>query len=888
MNFKTILFTGFGVVIIAVGMIIGIIINTYYNQTQQMNELVNDRYFKIEHANTIRYELGSIDLDILTENSEIDIHSIELSDKAFQSANQKLVELENIMEFQQAKDILAKLSNHYDSFKLSYDELIANKFTRDASLLESAKEDKEQIIKTAEELIHFQETVMQDTLKETEQAYINAFKTIIILGITGLILTVAIALIVINNITKRLRKFKNVLVTLADDNVGYTRVDVHSNDEIGEIAKAYNELVSTLEKQELVEQQYRKKIEDQNWLKTSFADLSVLTQGVNDLHIAGERFIEKISQTIGASYGVLYLIQKDEENHYLEKLSSYAYTPLQNGKPGIDRINIGEGLVGQSAKTKEMILLENISEDYIKISSGLGDSKPKNIIIVPIVLDDELLGVLELATLQSITDLHQDFLEQVNDTVGITFSRIFRHKQVEKLLEESQTLNEELQTQSEELQLQQEELRTMNDEIEAQYRSSEMKTRELEEIKESLEKKTKEIITSSKYKSEFMANMSHELRTPLNSLLILSQMLLENREQNLNAKQLEYVNTIFTSGHDLLQLINDILDLSKIESGKMEIVEGEVFITDIVHSLNGQFMPIAKKKGLAFNVNTDPGLQDIIYTDEQKLNQILKNLLSNAFKFTEKGQVQLQISYTTHEDEKGIAFSVIDTGIGIPNDKLSVIFEAFTQADGTTSRKYGGTGLGLSISQELAKLLNGTISCHSLENHGSTFTLFIPEGEGIRSNDVENEASVTIPAFSDYNSNPEVAVTKEEPSLIGKKVLVVDDDMRNIFALTSSLEAAGMEVTFAENGKDAIRILQEQIETDIVLMDIMMPEMDGYEAMKIIRQKQEYANLPIIALTAKAMKDDRQKCIDAGASDYISKPVNLEQLFSIIRVWLHH
>lgn len=888
MNFKTTLYIGFAVVIIAMGIIASIIINTYQNQTQQMNELVNDRYIKIEHANTIRYEMSSIDLDNISERNEVNQQSIQLSEKAFQRANQKLVELEKLIEIQQAKDIFAKLANNYDSFRSSYDELISNQASEsNSNTLERVKEDKANLTSTVEELINFQEKVMQDTLKQTEEAYSDVLKNIIISGAIGLVFALTIAFIVVNNITKRLRKFKSVLVTLADDHYGYTRVDIHSNDEIGQIANAYNELVSTLEKQEQIEQQYRIKIEDQNWLKTSIAELSVLIQGVSDLNLAGERFIQKLSQTIGASYGVLYLLHKDEEIPYLEKLSSYAYTKPKSNQLALNRISFGEGLVGQCAKSKEMILLENISDDYIQISSGLGHTNPTRIVIVPIVLEDELLGVMELATLQPVTDLHQDFLVQANEMLGVTFNRIFKHQQVEKLLEESQILNEELQTQSEELQLQQEELRTMNDEIEAQYRSAELKTKELEEIKDRLEQKTKEIIASSTYKSEFLANMSHELRTPLNSLLILSQMLRENKEQNLTDKQLEYVNTIFASGHDLLQLINDILDLSKIESGKMEIVEGEVLITDIVNSLQRQFMPIAKKKGLEFTLEYDVNLPDIIFTDEQRLNQILKNLLSNAFKFTEKGQVQLQIAPSTQKNEKFIAFSVTDTGTGIAKDKISAIFEAFTQADGTTSRKYGGTGLGLSISQELARLINGTISCESIENQGSTFTLYIPQGEELKQNEVESDVTVSIPADSKDASDHEVATTKEQPLLIGKKVLVVDDDMRNIFALTSSLEAAGMEVSFAENGRDAINILQEE-DPDIVLMDIMMPEMDGYEAMRVIKGMKEYENLPIIALTAKAMKDDRQKCIDAGASDYISKPVNLEQLFSIIRVWLHH
>ncbi|MFD1739811.1 ATP-binding protein [Bacillus salitolerans] len=884
MNFKTILFTGFGLVIAVMGIVMIIIINTLSSQTENMHNLVNDRYNKIEKANQIRYEIGTINIEYL-END--DIQSVEL---IYQNINQYIRELDLLLELDQAQTLLTNLEDQYFTFRSRLENLLDNLGSGNnnvhTTLIQATSEEQAQLIFAVEELINFQEGVMRETIEDARISYNNVIRNIIVAMVIGILVALIMGYFVTRNITGRLIKVKNVMKTLTDDNYGYLKVDVISNDEIGEIAKAYNELATTLERQEKIEQEYRVKIEDQNWIKTKIAELSVLTQGVNDLHVAGDRYIRETANSIGASFGVLYLLQNDGENEYLDRTATYAYANQSDSAFAEEKIWLGAGLVGQCAKSKEVILLNSATDEYINITSSFGQIKANNIIILPILVDNEPIGVIELATLTEISSIEREFLLQSTEMIGIIFNRIFRHKQVEELLKESQTLNEELQTQSEELQLQQEELRTMNDELEAQYKSSEMKTKELEEIKENLEQKTKEIVMSSKYKSEFMANMSHELRTPLNSLLILAQMLLENKDQNLNSKQLEYVTTIYSSGTDLLQLINDILDLSKIESGKMEIVEGEIYVDDLFTSLERQFGPIARKKGLIFTYETEDHVPSIIYTDEQRLNQILKNLLSNAVKFTEEGKVHLSLSQKHQDGLDFITFSVIDTGIGIPTSKKLDIFEAFRQADGTTSRKYGGTGLGLSISKELATLLNGDLTVESTEGKGSTFTLYIPLHE-MTKQEIVNQDQVAYDSID--SQDHEIAATNDHPgSFNGKKVLVVDDDMRNIFALTSSLEAAGMDVTFSENGKEALAKLQEQNDFDIVLMDIMMPEMDGYEAMKSIRSMEQFADLPIIALTAKAMKDDRQKCIDAGATDYISKPVNLEQLFSIIRVWLSH
>jgi two-component system chemotaxis sensor kinase CheA len=466
--------------------------------------------------------------------------------------------------------------------------------------------------------------------------------------------------------------------------------------------------------------------------------------------------------------------------------------------------------------------------------------------------------------------------------------------QVKSLLEQSQSLTEELQTQSEELQVQHEELRSINEQLAKQYHDSEKKTKELENTKRELEEQAKQLEISSQFKSEFLANMSHELRTPLNSMLILAQIFAENKEGNLTEKQVDYAHSIHYAGKDLLNLINDILDLSKVESGKIEIIPSKVSLSDIQRDIERQFIPVAAQKGLIFQIEPDQDPALTLTTDEQRVMQILKNLLSNAFKFTEEGRVILKFRTPQIHDFKKknvpsntvLAISVSDTGIGIPQEKQDIIFEAFRQADGTMSRKHGGTGLGLSISRELAQLLGGTLLVESEVGQGSTFTLYLPNLSLAISEAQPAPVEPTL-GFSDLPFEVQVASSTEWNDLLGKKILIVDDDMRNVFALTTLFEKQNMSVVFAENGKDSIDTLLAHPGIDIILMDIMMPEMDGYTAMRAIRKIPDYHTIPIIALTAKAMKNDREKCIEAGASDYISKPINVEQLLSLIRVWLY-
>jgi len=689
------------------------------------------------------------------------------------------------------------------------------------------------------------------------------------------------------------------------------RLDVVSNDEIGRIAIAFNEMAAALEERVEHEKEYNQAMQAQSWLKTKLAEATSTVQGVQDIYMLAHMVITKMTPLVGASYGVFYITESQGLQSTLKKLAAYANNGAEIGALSFA---FGQGLAGQAAAENKMILLQEVPENYIQIASGLGTASPASIIVLPVAFEGQVLAVIEMASFSGFSTLHQTLLEEVNDTIGVAINRIANYTKIGKLLKEAQAMTEELQSQSEELQLQQEELITINEQLEDQYKKAEQKSRELEQAQAALEEKTREVIIGSKYKSEFLANMSHELRTPLNSLLILSQMLADNSEGNLTDKQVEFAQTIFSSGHDLLNLINDVLDLAKIEAGKMEINQSSVYLEDIHGFVERQFAQVAQRQGLEFSVNLADDLPKTFGTDEQRLQQVIKNLLSNAFKFTERGSVSLQIRRADEEttvdypelagSQTVLAISVADTGIGIAEDKQEIIFEAFHQADGTTSRKYGGTGLGLSICREITGLLGGVIELDSVEGKGSTFTVYLPEymeRDPLSSEQADKE----IAAGLAYELKQEVIiteletvapVTEEEPpaglqpsnvSLDGKKVLVVDDDMRNVFALTTALESHQVKVLFAENGREGIEMLETHDDIDMVLMDIMMPEMDGYEAMQQIRQHPKYEQLPIIALTAKAMKNDREKCIAAGASDYISKPVQLEQLFSLMRVWMY-
>lgn len=721
------------------------------------------------------------------------------------------------------------------------------------------------------------------------------------------LITIATAVILSNSIVKTIKQVVRTIKSVTDSRETEvdlsTRIEVNTHDETQELAEAMNELLSNLEKQ--------------NWVQKSVAEISTMYQGMTDLTELTHAFITKLTPMLEAVYGVVYLRRTQGSEVRYVKEAGYAIVSEEKVAASF---RLGEGLIGQAAMDKRIFLIDKLPEEHFKVASGLGESSPRNLLVAPILVDGRVEAVVEFAAFQTFKAQHLTLLDLLQDKFGSAITNVAGRMEVERLLGESQVLteelqaqSEELQAQSEELQMQQEQLRITNEYLEEQKHYAEQRAFELKKAKDELEDYSRKLQMSSQYKTDFLANMSHELRTPLNSILILSQMLMENDGEMDSPEVMDSSRVIYTAGSDLLRLIDDILDLSKIEAGKIEILTDEVNVTEIPQMMKNMFDPVAAKKNLTFKVHTAANVPAVITTDGQRLQQIWKNLLSNAFKFTEQGSVTVNIDLAgpekveellpgLDEEEMVLAISVTDTGIGIAQEKQHIIFEAFQQVDGTTNRQFGGTGLGLSICREFTRLLGGAITVVSEPDKGSTFTLYIPSrleaAEYARQlNQLAfGEVAVSVTEAAE-EQKPDIEEESEKVELVeaeafddqlfkGKKVLLAEDDRRNVYALVTALEKKGVKVQVAENGKRAIELLQEQADFDLVFMDIMMPVMGGYEAMKVIRQDLEMERLPIIALTAKAMKGERDKCMEAGASDYIMKPLNINQLFSLMRVWL--
>ncbi|MFF8032754.1 HAMP domain-containing protein [Streptomyces sp. NPDC016626] len=860
------------------------------------------------------------------------------------------------------------------------------------------------------------------------------------------------------NLTRQVRAIAEVTSAVAEGDLTRS-VNVEASGEVAELKDNINAMVESLRETTRANQ-------EQDWLKTNLARVSGLMQGHRDLPVVAELIMDELVPLVSAQYGAFYLAEDGEKGPELRLVGSYGY-PDDEDRPA--RIAFGRTLVGQAARSRRTIVVDELPPDYVTISSGLGRVVPTALVLLPIVVEGQVLGVIELASVTPFTQVHQDFLAQSMETIGVNVNTIVANARTDELLVESQRLTAELQQRSAELQAQQEELQHSNAELEdkaallaSQNRDIEAKNWQIEQARQELEARAQQLSLASKYKSEFLANMSHELRTPLNSLLILAQLLAQNPSRNLSPKQVEYAQIIHSAGSDLLQLINDILDLSKVEAGKMDVSPERVELRRLIEYVEATFRPMTMQKNLDFTVTTAPGAPADLLTDDSRLRQVLRNLLSNAVKFTERGGVELRIEPAPDDEVPGgvlrggpvAAFRVRDTGVGIPEQHLEAIFGAFQQADGTTSRKYGGTGLGLSITREIAHLLGGAVTVESVAGQGSTFTLFLPvarpefenvlrpapaqdriagevipgepsgqppaieAGAGSRPRprrllvleerprglltlvaesvvqDVSHgrgdassrlpvdvitavgaqeaagalatdpchcvvldlgmpqeevtrflealrgdAALASVPVLVHSGHPADAAVEKvlrsrsegtaleflssldelrerivlhlaaEEPgdvlSLVradetqsaapetvvdgpfsGRTVLVVDDDARNLFALSGILELHGFRVLHAEDGRKGIEALVNNPDVALVLMDVMMPELDGYAATAEIRAMPQYAELPIIAVTAKAMPGDREKSLASGASDYVTKPVDAEDLITRVRRWL--
>jgi signal transduction histidine kinase/CheY-like chemotaxis protein/HAMP domain-containing protein len=702
-----------------------------------------------------------------------------------------------------------------------------------------------------------------------------------------------------SNLTTQVRAIAGVASAVAEGDLTQS-ITVAARGEVAELKDNVNLMVANLRETTRANQ-------EQDWLKTNLARIAGLMQGHRDLLDLAQLIMSELTPLTSAHCAAIYLARDPAETHNerqeFTRIATYGFK-----QGGLGRFVMGEGLAGQAALERTPILITDAPAGYLTIGSGLGEAAAVSLAVLPILFEDQVLGVVELASLTRFSDVHLAFFDQFVGTIGVTINTIMANSRTEALLGESQRLTTQLQERSDELQRQQAELRRSNAELEEkaallakQNSAIEVQNAQIEQARQTLEERAQELAISSRYKSVFLANMSHELRTPLNSLLVLAKLLSENPDGNLTGKQVEFARTIHEAGSDLLQLINDILDLSKVEAGKMDLHPADLRLEALVERIEATFRPMAVDKGLNFDITVHPGTPDRLYVDEQRLEQIVRNLLSNAVKFTSAGEVSVSIGNVGEMEFSGelrdtpevLAFAVSDTGVGIAKEKLDVIFDAFQQADGTTSRRYGGTGLGLSISRDIARLLGGEIRAASQPGRGSTFTLYLPVRHGApggTSAPPENGAAATTisrnGAAPTASSAAGTLAGIEEDPLDGAKILIVDDDARSVFALTSVFERFGAEVLYAENGRTGIETLERNVDISLVLMDVMMPELDGNATLRAIRRMPQFADLPIIALTAQAMKGDREKSISAGASDYIPKPVETHHLLQLMRRWM--
>ncbi len=663
------------------------------------------------------------------------------------------------------------------------------------------------------------------------------------------------------NLTSQVRAIAEVSTAVTKGDLTRS-ITVEAQGEVAALKDNINQMISTLK-------ETTQKNTEQDWLKTNLGDFSNMMQGQRNIESVAQAIISKLTPLVNAQHGAFFLLETDKERGepLLNLIASYGFG---GRKDRASSYRLKESLIGQCAFEKKRILLTDVPASFIHIATGMGEAPSRCVVVLPVLFEGQAKAVIELASFGAFSPNHLAFLDQLMENVGVILNLIGSSMRTEELLQELKRSNAELEAQASELN--------------EKAKLLEQKNSEVELASQSLEEKAEQLQLISKYKSEFLANMSHELRTPLNSLLILSKMLSDNRDGNLTEEQVKFARTVYASGNDLLGLINEILDLSKVEAGKMQVDPAEVPLGAVQESLEQSFRHVAEEKSLGFEFQMARDLPATIYTDATRLEQILKNLLSNAFKFTAQGFVHVVVSATDRGPDgaagRYLEFAVRDSGIGIHQDKQRLIFEAFQQADGTTSRRYGGTGLGLTISREIARLLGGTIRVESTPDVGSTFTLVVPERY------VGHDPAGRLPQDSVMEDLTPVVPLPADADFTGRTVLLADDDIRNVFAINSVLESRKMRVIHAENGKEAIHLLQANPGVDLVLMDTMMPEMDGLTAIQEIRRMPAFERIPIVSLTAKAMKGDRDKSIEAGASDYVAKPVDPDRLLAVIHLWL--
>lgn len=722
-------------------------------------------------------------------------------------------------------------------------------------------------------------------------------RLLVVINIGLVILFTIIFSLVIRSIIKSINMLQHTMNESAVTGV-LLDATLDGNSEIAGIAKRYNTLIQNLR--------------NQFWLKDGQNSLNQEIAASTNLRDMTQRSLNFIVKMLSIGKGALYIY--NASNKRLELHASYAYSEKERRSGSYA---LGEGIIGQAGLDKNPIYLKNIKEYEGYISTGVILEAPVNIYTFPLIFEGNIQGVIELASFDAFDDMKCEFLEEAGAIIAANVYSEIQNQKVRSLLDISEKAQMEARYNSSQLlktnqileehqlrlQQQSEELQQKNIQMEKNQLLMEEQTKLLNTKNEQLEctrlellKHSGDLESANKYKSQFLTNMSHELRTPLNSIILLSRLLMKNERKDLNESHVEKLDVIYNSGQELLRLINDILDLSKIEAGKMDVDNHEFKTNDLLKEVKQMFEDAAKEKEI--RLVCEDLVNSSLYGDYNKISQIVRNLLSNAIKFTSKGTVRFEIKPCENTD---IQIIIADTGIGVSKDNLDRIFEEFHQGDGSISRKYGGSGLGLSISNKLAEVMNGQIFVQSEEGVGSKFTLLLRnittthnakqdrvEGSTNTEGDLAlEEAAITISSKDKHK--PHYLTTKSKKqytlNLVGRKILIVDDDPRNIFVLASALEDFGAEILEADNGKMALELLKRR-QVDLVLMDIMMPVMDGYEVIKTIRQSKNGSNVPIIAITAKSIKGDSEKCIKAGANDYISKPIEYDTLMSLVKTWI--
>ena len=673
---------------------------------------------------------------------------------------------------------------------------------------------------------------------------------------------------------------------------GKLTVDLNTlpNDEVGELMKSaitLSETRAALDEAFLhmtaVLRDARKTDLINDWFKTGQGELNSLMRGDQKTAEMANRILAYLAEYLHANIGALYLIE--EESEELKLIASYAFSRPEDIK---ERFKLGEGLIGQAARERKLLSLTNVPQDYISITSALGESVPKMLIAFPLIHGDRLVGAIELGSLRHFNDDELEFIRTSSEDIAIEFNTNLAHQRMAVLLEKTQQQTEELRVQQEELQQSNEELEERAQMLEQQRELIRLKNQEIEKNSEEIQQKAEEMERISTYKSEFLANMSHELRTPLNSLMILSSLLMQNKEDNLTEKQVNFATTINGAGRDLLNLINDILDFSKVEAGQMQFNFAELPMASLRDSLRATFDPLADEKGLSFSVNAAENLPPAFMADEQRVHQILRNLLSNAIKFTSSGEVTCNIYLPDNTENPlsapALALAVTDTGIGIPPDKQQLVFEAFQQVDGAVSRKYGGTGLGLSISQQLAHGMQGHIHLQSEEGKGSTFTLYLPlqqspdhafEPQIIPAPKPTPKPAPKMPAQAP-TTLPEawIADDRERLQPDERSILVIEDDRHFCGLLVEHVHEKGFSALAAKDGRTGIT-LAEQFLPSAIILDVKLPDIDGWSVMHSLKSNPNTRHIPVHFITG---VEEEHKALSMGAIGYATKPLSSEQL----------